>query len=188
MFRGEKVWLRAPRRSDFEPSSAGAVSDAETAHGMGLKRPVSPEEGDEYFRQITSQQGKTLFAFTICELDDERGVGDISLREIDRENGSAELTIVIIDKAAQNRGVGTDAVNCILDFGFGELRLERIYLHVFDYNARAIRAYEKAGFQTDAVLRNARFHRGTHHDVNVMSVLRADWLAAPRRRAWEPRD
>ncbi len=78
------------------------------------------------------------------------------------------------------------ALNCLVDFGFGELRLERIYLHVFDYNARAQRSYEKAGFRTDAVLRRHRFHRGEHHDVHLMSILRGDWLAMDRRRAWDP--
>ena len=93
---------------------------------------------------------------------------------------------MVTEKASQGRGLGTDALNCLVDFGFGELRLERIYLHVFDYNARAQRSYEKAGFQTDAILRRSRFHRGEHHDVHLMSILRGDWLAMDRRRAWDP--
>ena len=36
--------------------------------------------------------------------------------------------------------------NAIVDFGFAELRLERIWLNVWTENARAQRAYEKAGF------------------------------------------
>ena len=91
------------------------------------------------------------------------------------------------DHAYIGRGYGTDAVNCVVDFGFGELRLERISLQVFDYNPRARRSYEKAGFSTDATLRHSRFHRGRHHDVHVMSILRDDWLALDRPRAWDPR-
>ena len=74
----------------------------------------------------------------------------------------------------------------ICDFGFGQLRLERIALDVYAGNPRAKRSYEKAGFQTDAVLRRSRFHRGQHHDVHLMSILRDDWLALDRRRAWDP--
>jgi len=185
MLRGERVWLRAAEKADFI-SDAPGVSDAETGHFLGLKFPVSAEGGEQFAQMKLSQQGTSVFAFAICLLADGRRIGNVSLRGIDKENGSAEVSIVIIDKGSQGQGLGTDALNCLVDFAFGELRLERVYLHVFDYNARARRSYEKTGFQTDAVLRHARFHRGQHHDVHLMSILRDDWLALERRRAWDP--
>jgi RimJ/RimL family protein N-acetyltransferase len=185
MLRGERVWLRASTKADFV-EDVDAVSDAETGHFLGLKTPISPEGAEQFAQQVISQQGTAMWSFTICLLADNRRIGNVTLRSIDRENGSAELAIVITEKASQGQGLGTDALNCVVDFGFGELRLERIYLHVFDYNPRAIRSYEKAGFQTDAVLRRHRFHRGEHHDVHLMSILRGDWLALDRRRAWDP--
>jgi RimJ/RimL family protein N-acetyltransferase len=185
MLRGERVWLRAAEKADYV-NDAPLVSDAETGHLLGLKHPVSGEGGEQFAQQVLSQQGTTAFAFTICLLADDRRIGNVMLRNIDRENGAAEMSIVIGDKASQGQGLGTDALNCLLDFGFGELRLERIYLHVFDYNPRAMRSYQKAGFRTDAVLRHARFHHGRHHDVHLMAILRDDWLAMDRRRAWDP--
>jgi RimJ/RimL family protein N-acetyltransferase len=104
---------------------------------------------------------------------------------VDKVNGSGIVGIFIGDRRYLGQGYGTDALNALVDLGFGELRLERIELEVFDYNARAMRSYEKSGFQTDAVLRRARFHRGAHHDVHLMSILRDDWLALPRKRSWE---
>jgi len=185
MLRGERVWLRAAEKADFLADAPG-VSDADTGHFLGLKFPVSAEGGEQFAQMKLSQQGTSVFSFAICLLADDRRIGNVTLRGIDKENGAAEVSIVIIDKASQGLGLGTDALNCLIDFAFGELRLERVYLHVFDYNARARRSYEKAGFQTDAILRNARFHRGRHHDVHLMSILRDDWLALERRRAWDP--
>jgi RimJ/RimL family protein N-acetyltransferase len=185
MLRGERVWLRAATKADFV-EEAPAVSDAETGHFLGIKQPISPEGAEQFAQQMLSQQGHSIWAFVICLLADDRRIGSVNLRNLDRENGSAELAIVITDKSLQGKGLGTDALNCLVDFGFGELRLERIYLHVFDFNVRARRSYEKAGFQVDATLRHARFHRGQHHDVHLMSILRDDWLALDRRRAWDP--
>jgi RimJ/RimL family protein N-acetyltransferase len=185
MLRGERVWLRASTRADFIEGVDG-ISDAETAHLLGLKMPIGQEGAEQYAGKVLSQQGTSIWSFTICRLDDNRPIGNVTLRNPDRENGSAEVAIVITDKASQGRGLGTDALNCLVDFGFGELRMERIYLHVFDYNLRAQRSYAKAGFQTDAILRHSRFHRGEHHDVHLMSLLREDWLALDRRRAWDP--
>jgi RimJ/RimL family protein N-acetyltransferase len=185
MLRGELVWLRASEKADFT-EGGNLISDAETGHFLGVKAPIGREGGEAFAQKVAAQQGKTMYSFTICQLGEERGIGNVTLRNLDRENGSAEVAIVIAAKSLQGRGYGTDAMNCVLDFGFGELRLERIYLHVFDYNERARRSYEKSGFKTDAVLRRARFHRGVHHDVTLMSILRGDWLALERRRAWEP--
>lgn len=185
MLRGERVWLRAAVKADIVEEAA-SVSDAETGHFLGLKMPVSAEGAEQFGQQMLSQQGKSIWFFAICLLEDDRRIGTVNLRNLDRENGSAELAIVIGEKALQGQGLGTDALNCLVDFGFGELRLERIYLHVFDYNLRATRSYENAGFQTDAILRRSRFHRGQHHDVHLMSILRGDWLQLERRRAWDP--
>jgi RimJ/RimL family protein N-acetyltransferase len=185
MIRGERVWLRASERADFT-SEPVPVDDAETGHFLGLKVPVGPDGAADFAQLVMAQQGKTLYSFSICLLNDRRAIGNVTLRDVDRENGSAEMSIVITDKALQGRGYGTDALNCVVDVGFGELRLERIYLYVFDYNVRARRSYEKAGFQVEATLRRSRFHRGVHHDVHLMSILRDEWLALDRRRSWDP--
>ena len=187
MLRGELVWLRALGKADFVDGTE-AVNHPDTGPNLGLKMPIGPEGAAEFAQKVLSQQGKTVYAFAVCALGESRAIGNVSLRDLDRENGSAEASIVIVDRAYQGRGYGSDAMRCLLDFGFGELRLERIYLYVFDYNLRARRSYEEVGFQVDATLRRARFHHGQHHDVQLMSILRGEWLAEDRLRAWDPRD
>jgi RimJ/RimL family protein N-acetyltransferase len=72
-------------------------------------------------------------------------------------------------------------VNALVDFGFGELRLERIWLEVWTENARARRAYEKAGFVYEATLRNDRYEGGRFTSGDVMSILRDEWSGLARR-------
>ena len=187
MLRGELVWLRGATKADYTDAGE-AINHPDTGPNLGLKWPYGPADAAAFAEKAMAQQGKTMCAFTICPLGEQRGIGNVSLRDVDRENGHAELAIVVTDRAFQGRGFGTDAVNCIVDFGFGELRLERIYLHVFDYNERARRSYEKSGFRLEVTLRHARFHHGAYHDVLLMSILRDEWLAQDRARAWEPRD
>jgi RimJ/RimL family protein N-acetyltransferase len=74
-------------------------------------------------------------------------------------------------------------VNALVDFGFAALRLERIWLEVWTENARAMRAYEKAGFVHEGTLRHDRYEGGRFTDGHVMSILRDEWLALERRRA-----
>ncbi|MEX0709617.1 MAG: GNAT family protein [Chloroflexota bacterium] len=186
MIRGELVWLRPTEPSDIVSDSSYA-GDAEVGHFLGAKTPMSKAGAERFSAEIFSQNpmNPNGYGYAICLLGTEQSIGTIFLRNVDKVNGSGIVGIFIGDRRYLGKGYGTDALNALCDFGFGEMRLERIELEVFDYNLRAMRSYEKAGFQTDAVLRHARFHRGSHHDVHLMSILRDDWLALPRKRSWE---
>ena len=184
MLRGERVWLRPIEPGDVVEDSQFA-GDAEIGHFLGAKSPMSRAAAERMATEILTQVGQTGFPYAICLLGEQRSIGTIFLRSVDKVNGSGVVGIFIGDRRYLGKGYGTDALNVLLDFGFGEVRLERIELEVFDYNLRAIRSYQKAGFQTDALLRRSRFHHGEHHDVHLMSILRDDWLALPRKRSWE---
>jgi RimJ/RimL family protein N-acetyltransferase len=58
------------------------------------------------------------------------------------------------------------------DFAFRDRNLQRIWLTVFADNPRAIRAYEKAGFEMEGTLRRAYFVDGRWRDAAIMAKLR----------------
>jgi len=65
----------------------------------------------------------------------------------------------------------------MVNYAFGILGMHRVWLHVYAYNQRAIRAYEKAGFVREGVLREDRYHNGRFFDTIVMGLLRSEWEA-----------
>jgi RimJ/RimL family protein N-acetyltransferase len=79
--------------------------------------------------------------------------------------------------------VGTDAQRTLLAFGFGTLRLERIWLTVDADNARAIRSYQKVGFRQEGYMRNARQVNGRPADGLLMAILREEWRPQPEPAA-----
>ena len=184
IIRGEQVFLRASERDDL-PLFVRWFNDADVLRNLAMFSPLSLAAEEGWFERMLAAQGKTDYHFVICLLADGRPIGTVGLHRIDLLNGTAEFGIAIGEKSEWNRGNGTDALRAICDFGFGSLRLERIGLEVYAGNDAARRAYEKAGFTHEGTLRRAHFARGAHHDVHVMSLLRAEWAALPHRRAWE---
>jgi RimJ/RimL family protein N-acetyltransferase len=184
IIRGERVFLRASERSDL-PTFVRWFNDAHVLRNLAMRAPMSLAAEEQWFDRMLAAQGTDRHHFVICLLDGGRPIGTVGLEEVDLANGTAEFGIAIGEQSEWGKGYGTDATRAICDFGFGELRLERIGLMVYADNVRGRRTYEKAGFTLEATLRRAHFARGEHHDVHVMGLLRDEWLALPHRRAWE---
>ena len=182
--RGEKVYLRPPERDDV-PLFVAWFSDADVLRHLMMRAPMSVAMEEAWFERMLTADGKTDYHFVICLLADGRPIGTVRVNDIHERSGHAEFGIAIGEKEEWGKGYGTDALNAICDFGFGELRLERIELHVYAENERGRRAYVKAGFVHEGTLRRAHFARGQHQDVHLMSQLRDEWQALPRKKSWE---
>ena len=181
IIRGKKVYLRPSERSDLD-DFVRWFNDADTMRYLAMRAPMGRAAEEKWFDGMLERQGKRDYHFVICLLEDGRAIGTVGLHEIDQESGTAAFGIAIGEKSEWDKGYGTDALNAISDFGFGELRLERIWLDVYQENMRAQRSYQKAGFTTEGTMRRAIFKHGKFADVHRMSLLRDEWLALPRRQ------
>jgi RimJ/RimL family protein N-acetyltransferase len=153
-------------RADAEPMALA---------GWHERAPLSLAQVERRIAGLAEEQGKDAYAFVICLAEDERPIGEVMLVDIDRVNGGAQVGIFIGEPDEWGKGYGTDAVRGLVDFGFAELRLERIWLEVSTENPRAQRAYEKAGFTREATFRHDRWEGGRYTDGHVMSILHDEW-------------
>jgi RimJ/RimL family protein N-acetyltransferase len=182
--RGELVYLRPAEREDID-LFVRWFADAETTRYLSTRAPFSKAMEEKWFESMVEQQGKRQYHFVICLLADDRAIGTAGFHHVNQEDGHATFGISIGEKAEWSKGYGTDALRAICDFGFGQLRLERIELDVYITNLRAQRSYEKAGFVSEGVLRHAQFADGAFQDLRRMSLLREEWAAQPQRRPWD---
>jgi RimJ/RimL family protein N-acetyltransferase len=183
IIRGEKVWLRPFERDDID-TSLRAINDREIADLVGFTGPVSKQMSEKWFdEEVLKRHGEREFYFSICELGSTDLIGQCGFHHVDA-GVRADVGIFLLPEYA-GRGYGTDAMNALLDYGFGELGLQRIGLHVSPGNARAIRSYEKCGFSHEGRLRSFRRRRGEVVDDLVMSILRQDWDALDRPKSWQ---
>ncbi len=53
------------------------------------------------------------------------------------------------------KGIASQAVKLITDFGFRELPLERIFASVFEHNKASMRVLEKNGYRLESIAKNA---------------------------------
>lgn len=103
---------------------------------------------------------------------DGAAVGSASLFDSDTLAGHAEAGISLVPEA-RGRGVGTEAIKQLVQFGFVRRNLRRIHLQAIASNTGAIRAYEKAGFVVEGRLREHAWVRGNYEDIVLMGILRS---------------
>ena len=69
------------------------------------------------------------------------------------------------------RGTG-HSMRTLVAWGFDTLNLNRIFLRVYADNTRAVRCYEKVGFQTEGRLRQDDYRNSAYRDTLIMAILR----------------
>ena len=171
------IYLRAGEREDL-PLFVRWMNDWRTSRTLAIRAPISFASETHWFEGMLAEQGKDRYFFVACLLVDDRAIGTIGLFDLDLPNGSAGLGIAVGDPADQGRGLGSDMLRALVDFGFGQLRLERIWLDVYDTNPGAQRVYERVGFVHEGVQRHAVYREGQYRDVHRMAILAGEWRAA----------
>ena len=174
MWRGDKVQLAAVQR-EYLPKYVEWLNDWEVSQFLmpGMPFPLNLDDETEWYESRRKDKDHVVFA--ILTLDENRLIGNCGLNRIDLKNRCALFGIFIGDKEYLGKGYGTDATRTMLRFAFEQMGLNRIELEVYDFNPRAARSYEKAGFRREGTRRQALYRNGKFHDIYLMSVLREDW-------------
>lgn len=114
--------------------------------------------------------------FIIIDRTTNLPVGSTYLRDIDKKNNKAEFGIFIGETSARNKGIGTDTTKLMVQYGFEELELNKMFLRVFSNNTGAIKAYEKAGYKQEGLAReDVKLPNGEYQDIIFMSILKKEF-------------
>jgi RimJ/RimL family protein N-acetyltransferase len=144
--RGRRTIIRRKRLADAVDEYRWRA-DPELAQ-FDAARPVQVPF-DSYWRnwifdfRFTDMPGRSF------AIEDESGrhIGNIMYYNVDSERGEAEVGISIGERSHWSQGYGSDALESFVRALLQRGGLRRLYLHTLDWNARAHRAFRKAGFQ-----------------------------------------
>ena len=90
-----------------------------------------------------------------------------------------------MSRAYHGRGLMTEAVNAVLDFGFTTMGLNRVEADCVSENVASERVMQKVGMTGEGIKRAGIFAKGAFHDLKIYAILRQEWMT--RRRSAEKR-
>ncbi len=123
--------------------------------------------------KVYIEQSKTsehLMVYTIISNDDSKHLGNISLKT-SWQNHSAEIAILIGNKNAWGKGIGTEAYQLLMDLAFTQMDLHRIWSGVASENMSMIRILEKLGFTKESMMKEALHKDGRYLDIEHWALL-----------------
>lgn len=99
--------------------------------------------------------------------------GYVILRGINEDSRAIELKRIVV--AVPERGLGRSMLKEVMRIAFRELGAHRLFLDVFEDNARARHLYESVGFQYEGVMREAANRDGRWYNLRLMSILESEY-------------
>jgi RimJ/RimL family protein N-acetyltransferase len=167
------VTLRELRRTDALTLFT-LLTDAQVAHFISPP-PSSPDGFDLFIRwTIAQREAGTYVCFGVIPQGLDEPVGLFQLRQLSGEWRCAEWGFII---AAPFWGTGIflAAADCILQFAFDVLGVQRLEARAAVPNGRGHGALMKLGAVNELHLRKAFVRNGTSHDQVMWSILADEW-------------
>lgn len=176
LLSGSKIRLTSMTQNDL-PAMVRWHQDPEFLRLLDT-RPAAPQAEGWLADHLRDRERSTnAFLFGIRPLESDDLLGFVELEGIQWNQGAGWLVIAVGEPQDQGQGIGSEALELMLDFAFRELNLHRVTLTVFSYNTRAIGVYERAGFQREGVYREYLHRDGRRYDMYLYGILRREWEA-----------
>ncbi len=173
MLKGNKVYFRLLERTGLA-KRVDWINDPGIQKTLNYDYPTSLARTEKWFDRVVMDL--TRRDFEIYTVEGDEYIGFCGLMNIQAPVMKAELYAVIGNRDYWGGGYGTDTYKLLVNYGFKELGLNKIYGYQLTHNVGAHRVVEKLGWTTDGLLRQDLFSHGVIVDRYYVSILREDWL------------
>jgi len=120
------------------------------------------------------QDPRETYDLAVILTSDDRLIGRCGLGITDPGQIEAMLWYTM-HPSYWGRGYATEAARAIVDFGFRELRLHRIWADCDPANDASIRVLEKLGMRREGHLRENAWIKGAWVDSLIYAILDQEW-------------
>ena len=116
-------------------------------------------------------KAKKVFTWCVEHKENQRVIGRIDLGGFDMR--SMADVAYHISSDYWNKGLTTESIGAVTDFGLKKLLLHRIQAFVMPQNKASIRVLEKNEYEQEGLLRKYRFGK-EFHDAVMLSIIREE--------------
>lgn len=170
---GEKVYLRQISMNDCTDRYVEWLNDPEVNQYLETKWSDQNIESIRTFVQSQRDNAHSVLFAIVCRKDDVH-IGNIKIGPIHPHYSYADISYFIGEKEYWHKGLATEAIRLVCQFGFEQLSLHRIEAGAYDCAIGSWRALENCGFKREGIFRKQVSFHGKYIDVYRYGLLKED--------------
>lgn len=174
MIKGEKVGLRAVEKQDLS-FLRDWRNIVEFRKNFREVRELSLTDQEAWFEHLQNTR-QINYMFTIVDLETKKPIGAAGLLYINWVIRSADFSFYIGDneKYIGNDGIALEAAKLLVDYGFENLNLHKIWMELYEFDKQKIEFFtNKFNFEQDALLRDNCFEDGKYWNSLIISLIKS---------------
>jgi ribosomal-protein-alanine N-acetyltransferase len=169
-----RLVLRQPSAGDVH-GLYGVSQDADVMRYYGMEPFQTAQQAlDELDWFSQSFHDSTGLRWIIAETDRGGYIGDLGYHKVSLQHSRAEVGYRLA-RVYWRRGIMTEALSKVLEYGFDMMALNRVEALVDPRNEASLRLLLKLGFTQEGTLREYEYEKGAFVDLIMMSLLRREW-------------
>lgn len=173
----ERLVLRRFRESDAEAFFNYRTNPLVSLYqGEGWQSYRFEQAVDFVKEQMNLEPGiQGIWFQLVIELKDTgEQIGDCGIHTLVQDINQVEIGFTL-DSAYQNKGLGREAVKCLLDYIFNDLNKHRVIAVTDVRNKNSIKLLKRIGMRKEGHFIKNAWNKGEYTDEYLFAILKGEW-------------
>ena len=149
----ERVYLQVMHVPDVTERYVSWMNDPEVNEYLESKYQQQSYASVCAFVQ-SAEDDPNSYLYGIYDLESDQHIGNIKFTYTNRRHLRGDIGIVIGERAYWGKGIAAEAIQCLTEYVSEVLGVEKISAGCFEINRGSVRAFEKAGYAVEGVIKD----------------------------------
>ncbi|MEO5775906.1 MAG: GNAT family protein [Flavobacterium sp.] len=152
-------------------------TDIEIKLFFGLSSDKELIKEREKFNKGISTFNKSFILFQIIEKDSNKIIGWCGFHTWYIEHNRAEIGYALTENLQKSKGIMTEALYAIIEYGFKKMNLHRIEAFIGPENIASLKLITKFNFSREGILKEHYWKNNRMEDSIVFSLLKSNFIS-----------
>ncbi len=151
-----------------------SMTDPELMEFLGANTQADLNAEKDRYHGGYAMFNKSFLWFQILIKGEEKPIGWCGYHTWYFDHHRAEIGYGI-NESFRQRGLMKEALKAVLQYGFQEMKLNRIEALIADYNTASLKLLKRHGFVKEGVLKEHYYVDGNAEDSHLYALLKSNW-------------
>jgi [ribosomal protein S5]-alanine N-acetyltransferase len=171
----ERLLLRKLSPETFDYIYAN-YSNEQLIDFLGLENEDQLATEKNKFEKGLTTYNKSFLYFQLLDQTTKKIIGWCGFHTWYLNHFRAEIGYGLFDENLKNKGIMTEAMKAVLDYGFHQMQLNRIEAFIGTNTIPSLQLVEKYGFTKEGILRSHYLKNNVMEDSVVYSLLKTEYF------------